>query len=150
MGIEIERRFLFDPGQAPRVERSVRLRQAYLSLTPEVRIRTSGLASSITVKSGSGIVREEYEYKIPEVDAVTLMELSPWLILEKVRGFTEFKGLEWVLDSYMGDNEGLFVAEVELGDPEQYVALPPWIVEEVTNDDRYLSSSLAQTPFRLW
>lgn len=150
MGIEIERRFLFDPGQAPRAEQSMRLKQAYLSLMPEVRIRTSAFASTITVKSGSGIVREEYEYKIPEVDAVTLMGLSPWLILEKVREFTEFNGLEWVLDSYLGDNEGLFVAEVELEDPEQHVVLPPWIVEEVTSDDRYLSASLAQTPFRLW
>ena len=78
------------------------------------------------------------------------MELSSWLILEKIRGFTEFEGFEWIMDWYLGDNEGLYVAEVELEDPKQHVALPPWVTVEVTNDDRYLSSSLARTPFRLW
>ena len=150
MELEIERRFLFDPRLAPEASRSLQLRQAYLSVDPEVRVRSSLSGSTITVKTGSGIARGEWEYRIPASDAADLMSLTPWSVVEKVRGVAEFAGSEWLLDIYLGKNTGLCVAEVELSDPQQDVLIPPWVSKEVTDDYRYHPSFLARFPYVEW
>ena len=150
MALEIERRFLFDPANAPAADRIINLTQGYICLDPEVRIRISGKGSNINVKHGVGISREEYEYEIPEADAYALLRISNWIIQKKTRGFIDFAGLEWSMDTYQEENSGLYVAEVELADPGQEVTLPPWILLEVTDDVRYTSSYLARYPFNGW
>ena len=150
MALEIERRFLFDPASAPNADRAINLTQGYISLDPEVRIRLSDKGSYLTVKHGSGISREEYEYEIPEADAHALLRICRWMIQTKTRGFTCFAGLEWSMDTYHEENNGLYVAEVELTDPAQDVTLPPWVMLEVTDDVRYTSAYLAQFPFTSW
>ena len=150
MGLEIERRFLFKSMDVPNVSRGIHLKQAYLSLSPEVRIRSSIGQSTITVKTGVGVVRGEWEYQIPDSDAVDLMRLTPWSIVEKIRTVTEIAGTEWILDMYLSDNAGLYVAEIELSSPEQELVLPSWIEMEVTDDPRYNASYLARFPYAEW
>jgi adenylate cyclase len=54
------------------------------------------------------------------------------------------------VDVFEGDNAGLVVAEIELDDEAETVALPDWAGEEVTGDVRYYNSHLAVTPFKEW
>jgi adenylate cyclase len=61
-----------------------------------------------------------------------------------------FAGDEWVIDQFIGDNEGLIVAEIELRSEDQHFAAPPWLGREVTGDSRYLNSALAALPFNRW
>ena len=42
------------------------------------------------------------------------------------------------------------VAEVELENAEQEVALPDWVGSEVTGDPRYLNVNLVTRPFSRW
>jgi CYTH domain-containing protein len=72
----------------------------------------------------------------------TLCQGDP--ILEKVRHTVPFGDLDWTIDVYMGPLAGLIFAEVELEDPDQYVQLPPWVGQEVTNDPRFKKSALAR------
>ena len=148
MGLEIERRYLFNPCKAPTPSSSVHLKQAYLSLNPEVRIRLSDAIATMTIKTGTGIARGEWEYAIPKTDAVDLISLTPWFVVEKRRGVVHFADSEWILDEYLGENSGLYIAELELSSEQQSVQIPPWIDAEVTLNSRYNAASLAQVPYR--
>ena len=152
MGIEIERKFLVR-GPGWRVAAPATFRQGYLSRDPErtVRVRLAGDAAFLTVKGRSrGAVRAEYEYPIPPADARELLALCEGPLVEKRRHVLEFGGLTWEVDEFLGENEGLVVAEVELDDASRDVALPDWVGEEVTHEPRYFNSNLSRCPFRLW
>jgi len=54
------------------------------------------------------------------------------------------------VDVFEGANKGLFLAEVELESPDQEIALPDWVVEEVSGDRRYFNAMLANHPISTW
>ena len=54
------------------------------------------------------------------------------------------------MDEFHGENEGLVVAEVELKDPAEPFARPPFLGREVTGDARYYNSQLMRRPYRTW
>jgi adenylate cyclase len=54
------------------------------------------------------------------------------------------------VDEFLGSNAGLFVAELELEDESETFVAPPWLGREVTQDERYYNSSLAERPWREW
>ena len=54
------------------------------------------------------------------------------------------------LTFFLGKNEGLIVAEIELKDESETFSKPDWIAEEVTYDARYLNSNLSLTPYMEW
>ena len=147
MGIEIERKFLVkDPGWRDMASDGVRYSQGYL-IDGEtlVRIRRAGDTASIAVKGPrAGIVRAEFEYEIPVEEAEemlhTLCRPSP---LEKTRHRVKHGAHIWEIDVYTGAHTGLVLAEVELSDVTEEVALPPWVGEEVTGDPRYSNSVLS-------
>jgi len=56
----------------------------------------------------------------------------------------------WDVDVFHGDNDGLVVAEVELGDEQEDFVRPSWLGDEVTDDPRYFNSALSELPFRRW
>jgi adenylate cyclase len=58
--------------------------------------------------------------------------------------------LIWEVDEFLGDNAGLIVAEVELTAETDAIAIPDWIGAEVTGDQRYYNSNLAQNPYKNW
>jgi adenylate cyclase len=56
----------------------------------------------------------------------------------------------WEIDEFLGENQGLLIAEVELTSPDQAIDVPDWVGEEVTTDKRYYNSNLAGNPFSQW
>jgi len=47
-------------------------------------------------------------------------------------------------------NAGLVVAEIELDAEAEAFELPDWVGAEVTDDLRYLNSSLIKHPYSAW
>lgn len=153
MAIEIERKFLVDDPDCIAGLEGERYVQAYLSTDPArtVRVRIAGRRAFLTIKgAGDGISRPEFEYPIPPEDAATMMKLCTTSPLEKTRYRLQCHGLCWEIDVFGGDNQGLMLAEVELGHAEQRLELPRWVGREVSDDPRYSNSSLAVNPYRRW
>ncbi len=154
MPLEIERKFLV-VGDAWRSMGEGKLyRQGYLASEPNrtVRVRVAGEQAFLTIKGASeGISRSEYEYPIPLDHAMEMLDhLCDHPLIEKMRHKIAYGGWLWEVDEFWGDNEGLIMAEVEVPDAQQAIALPEWIGEEVSHDPRYYNSSLAKTPYRSW
>jgi len=154
MGVEIERKFLVRDDTWREGARGKAIRQGYLALGPPVavRVRISGAAAILNIKKAVlDIEREEFEYAIPLDDAHTLLDgLCSGAVIEKTRFEITHAGVLWEVDEFHGANAGLIVAEVELASIDQHVVRPPWAGEEVSDDPRYLNTSLAQRPFREW
>lgn len=154
MGVEIERKFLL-VGEAWRaLGEPVLLRQGYLSSNPDrvVRVRVEGERGVMTIKSRStGATRGEWEYEIPLADANELLDrVCEQPLIEKYRRRIPFAGNMWEVDEFLGANQGLKFAEIELASEDQQFARPDWIGEEVTHDPRYYNSSLVRLPFSKW
>lgn len=79
-----------------------------------------------------------------------MLDLCKQPLIEKNRHMVSHAGLTWEIDEFLGANQGLVVAEVELESEDQDVDLPTWIAEEVTGDNRYFNSTLSVTPFSQW
>jgi len=150
---EIERKFTVDellfkndyPGRF--------IKQGYISHDPEkvVRVRRYGDTAYITIKTKTeSISRDEYEYEIPVSDAEELLALCKDGVIEKVRFELMFEGKTWEIDQFLGDNEGLWVAEIELESEDEHFEKPLWVKEEVSSDKRYFNSYLSQNPFKSW
>jgi CYTH domain-containing protein len=154
MGTEIERKFLVQDRSWEKNARAVRCRQGYLcpgsGIT--VRVRVMGGEGYLTVKGGSeGIVRKEYEYPIPVVEAEEMLDrLCAKPLIEKNRYTFEHAGMVWEVDEFFGENSGLVVAEVELERADQLFSLPDWVGREVTGDARYFNAALVKNPFSRW
>ena len=154
MATEIERKYLvLEETWRSRAVGMV-FRQGYLSTVKErtVRVRVVGDLGYLTVKGLTvGSVRTEFEYQVPIADAEQMLdELCEQPLIEKTRYVIEENGLTWEIDEFAGANEGLIVAEVELGDESQQVDPPDWVGEEVTNDARYFNANLIAHPVSEW
>ena len=155
MAVEIEHKFLVrDERWRREVERSVRMRQGYLTSDARcsVRVRVAGDQGYLNVKSGTlGIQRSEYEYPIPLAEAEEMLDtLCEQPLLEKTRHFVRFGGHLWEIDEFEGDNAGLIVAEVELSRIDEPFDQPDWLGADVSHDIRYYNSQLARHPYRTW
>ena len=154
MGVEIERKFLLRGDGWRALGEPVLLRQGYLSSNPDrtVRVRIEGGQGSMTIKGRSvGATRGEWEYPIPLIDANELLDrLCEQPIIEKYRRRIPVGGHTWEVDEFLGANQGLVVAEIELESEEQQFDKPDWIGDEVTDDRRYFNSSLIRNPFSTW
>ncbi|NEQ95984.1 MAG: CYTH domain-containing protein [Cyanothece sp. SIO2G6] len=154
MGIEIERKFLVT-GEAWRsLSPGTLYRQGYIRTqgSATVRVRIAGETGYLTLKGPTrGLSRLEFEYEIPLAEAQQLLdELCDRPLIEKYRYPIQIGELTWEIDEFIGENQGLILAEVELTDPEQPVDCPAWIGTEVSGDSRYFNSNLAKTPFSQW
>lgn len=154
MGVEIERKFLLQGDGWRSLGQPVLLRQGYLSSQAErvVRVRIEGEGATLTIKGRStGATRGEWEYPIPLADAAELLDrLCERPLIEKYRRRIEYAGNVWEVDEFLGANEGLVFAEIELASEQQAFDKPDWIGAEVTHDPRYFNSSLIRLPFSQW
>ena len=154
MAKEIERKFLVAGEDWRALARGNRYRQGYLSTVKErtVRVRTIDDKGFLTVKGVTvGATRSEYEYMIPAADADEILDnLCEKPIIEKNRYEILLNGVTWEVDEFLGDNDGLIVAEVELQSEDQSFAKPDWIGMEVTDDPRYFNANLIARPFSTW
>ncbi|MCQ2232360.1 MAG: CYTH domain-containing protein [Paludibacteraceae bacterium] len=153
MNIEIERKFLVKNDDWKRLAEPVYYRQAYLN-EPKgntVRVRVEGDKAKLTIKGkANNISRIEIEYDIPMEDAQALFSLAKTPSVEKFRRKIPFGGNIWEVDEFLGDNQGLVVAEIELKSEDQPFEKPDWIGEEVSHDRRYTNSNLANMPYSMW
>jgi len=154
MGLEIERKFLVRDATWRTGARGILYRQGYLLAEKDrtCRVRVVDQVGFLTIKGQtSGISRLEYEYPIPVRDANEMLDrlcLQP--LIEKYRYRVEHAGLVWEVDEFLNENGGLILAEVELEEAEQQIALPPWIGAEVSDDPRYYNANLVRHPFTKW
>ncbi|RIX97565.1 CYTH domain-containing protein [Aureimonas flava] len=147
MATEIERKFLLrGDGWRGLADGGTAIRQFYLAvregLTLRVRLR-EGRPAMITVKTGAGSARGEYEYPIPPADAAELEAARIGLVVEKRRHLVPLGGLTVEIDVFGGALAPLVVAEIELPSPDHPLVLPDWIGTEVTADRRYANAALA-------
>lgn len=155
MAQETERKFLVVGDFRPEVTKATRITQGYLSSVPErtVRVRIKGDKGFITVKgigSDSGASRFEWEKEIPAEDARELLAICEPGVIDKTRYIIPAGRRFFEVDEFYGDNEGLILAEIELGDENEEFVRPEWLGEEVTGDVRYYNSMLMKKPFKTW
>ncbi|MGC9504295.1 CYTH domain-containing protein [Baaleninema sp.] len=154
MATEIERKFLVKHDGWRSLGRGTPYRQGYLVNQKglAVRVRIAGEQGYMTVKGATvGVSRLEYEYPIPLSDAREMLDnLCEPPILEKIRYPIVIGSLLWEIDEFLGENQGLIVAEVEVTDENQAIDLPDWIGEEVSYDPRYYNANLVKFPYSKW
>jgi CYTH domain-containing protein len=155
MGVEIERKYLIDLEKWQAIERppGQYYRQGYLLIDPEktIRIRLADTKGYLTIKGISvDSTRLEYEYEKPATEAKELLDKFSVSELAKVRYNIEFEGKIWEVDEFLGDNAGLFVAEIELKSEDEIIEIPEWVTKEVTNEEKYYNSNLTINPYKNW
>ena len=155
MGIEIERKFLVNKAKWEAVQKPVgdSFRQGYLLTDPKktIRVRQTSDKGFLTIKGISlGASRAEFEYEIPFEEAKELLDQFAVSELSKIRYKILFEEKLWEIDQFLGENEGLIVAEIELESEEEKFSIPDWIDVEVTEEEKYYNSNLTQNPFKNW
>ncbi|MGA9534728.1 MAG: CYTH domain-containing protein [Desulfobacterales bacterium] len=153
MALEIERKFLVKENDW-RNGQGTMYRQGYLNSDENrnVRVRVINDRGYLTVKGISqGATRVEYEYEIPKAEADAMLDnLCEQPLIIKMRFKIEFKGFVWEVDEFLGENQGLTIAELELESENQVFIKPEWIGEEVTGDPKYFNSNLIHRPYSKW
>jgi adenylate cyclase len=116
-----------------------------------IRVRIGGDSAWLSIKSAvTGVERREYEYAIPPGDAELMLAEFCGSVLEKVRHYVPHGGAMFEVDEFLGDNAGLVVAELELGETNEEFPRPPWLGREVSDLLRYYNVHLLQHPYSRW
>lgn len=154
-GLEIERKFLVHKSVDWKAQASSSsyIKQGYFAAVNTVRVRTRDGKAYLTIKGPSrngGMTRYEFEKEITLEEARNLFELCEPGIIEKRRYLVESGGHTFEVDEFYGENEGLVMAEVELGKEDEAFKKPGFIGMEVTGDRRFYNSHMRRNPFRLW
>ncbi len=153
---EIERKFLVSgTGYREQAFRTERIRQGFLSSVPErtVRVRMASDRGWITVKgigNEKGTTRFEWEKEITGKEAEQLLELCEPGIIDKTRYYVENGLHTFEVDEFHGENQGLVIAEIELGEEDESFSRPGWLGREVTGEIRYYNAALSQSPYQNW
>ena len=148
--MEIERKFLVDPGRLPFHPEDYphrKIEQAYLCTSPVVRIRRDGDEYYLTYKSKGLMVREEYNLPLTGEAYCHLRKKADGRIIEKIRYVIPLEdSLALELDIFEGDLAPLVLGEIEFPDEESarnYDA-PEWLGEDVTYSSLYHNSTLSR------
>ena len=155
MAQEIEKKFLVAGDFRQSVRKATRITQGYQSSVPErtVRVRVKGDKGYITIKgigSESGASRFEWEKEIPVEEVMELLKICEPGVIDKTRYLVDVGSHTFEVDEFYGDNEGLTVAEVELGSEDEAFERPQWLGQEVTGDMKYYNSMLIKNPYKNW
>ena len=155
-GFEIERKFLVKDGRYKELAfASSRIRQGYICSGHgrTVRVRIRDAHGYLTIKGPStngGLSRYEFEKEITLDEAEHLMSLCEPGLIDKTRYLVKSGAHTFEVDEFYGENEGLVIAEVELGSEDEPYEKHDFIGEEVTGDKRYYNSHLRVNPYSLW
>lgn len=156
MTLEIERKFLVRNLDFKKESfKKLYLKQGYLNSDSvnTVRVRITNEKAFITIKgksNDSGTTRFEWEKEIATSDAQKLLLLSKTPLVEKTRFYIKNGDLCFEVDEFHGENQGLFLAEIELDNEHQSFNKPNWLGEEVTGDYKYYNSYLSVNPYSSW
>ena len=153
---EIERKFLVrDDSYKAMAYKKKRIRQGYICSERgrTVRVRIQNEEGYLTIKGPSdvsGMSRYEWEHALSLQEAEDLMRLCEPGMIDKTRYLVRSGNHIFEVDEFYGENEGLIVAEVELGTEDEAFVKPGFIGEEVTGDVRYYNSHLMKKPYKMW
>lgn len=155
MAQEIERKFLVTGDYKSKAFCCHHISQGYISSDNgrTVRVRISDDKAYLTIKGPSfdgGLSRFEWEMEIPMKDAEQLMKLCKGGQLTKNRYLVRSGKHVFEVDEFLGDNEGLVMAEVELSSKDDNYVDPGFIGKEVTGDRRYYNVQLMKVPYNKW
>lgn len=157
MHIEIEKKFLVqDDGYKAQAVENHRIRQGYIAHDGgrTVRVRMWDDKGVLTIKGptmgGKGMSRYEWERELTREEAEDLFRLCKPGMVDKTRWIIPAGARKFEVDEFHGDNEGLVMAEIELGSEDETFERPSWLGKEVTGDKRYYNSYLARNPFKTW
>lgn len=155
--LEIERKYLVKAKADWKKQSSgsTRIVQGYLSSVPErtVRVRIQGKRGYLTIKGKSsvnGLSRFEWEKEIPLGEAESLLLICEPGIIEKRRYEIESGDHVVEVDEFLGENQGLLLAEVELTSEDDVFEKPSWLEKEVTGNIKYYNSYLSKHPYQFW
>ena len=145
--MEIERKYLLSALRpADLLGTGVETQQGHLDAgDPEIRIRRRGARFFLTIKSGEGLRRDEYEISIPRATFEKMWPLTEGARVEKTRYTVTDGDDRWEIDAFAGRLAGLYLAEIELTSERRAVEPPAFlaIAREVTDDPEYRNRSLA-------
>jgi adenylate cyclase len=153
---EIERKFLVASEDfKSAASRKTTIKQGYLNSDPDrtVRVRLRDSEGFLTVKGRSsedGLSRFEWEKEINSEEAEELLKLCEPGMIEKIRYEIEVGKHIFEVDEFLGENEGLLLAEVELSSETEEFQKPSWLGPEVTGDLKYYNSYLIKKPYNSW
>lgn len=161
MAIEIERKFLLAGADWRRaVELSQPMSQGYVVgaaalraglARASVRVRVAGERAWLNLKAAEpGIARAEFDLPMPLADARQALATLCDGVIEKIRHHVRVAGMLFEIDEFLGANQGLIVAEIELERVDQPVPPAPWLGREVSGLARYYNVNLIARPFRDW
>lgn len=147
--MEIERKFLIkqlpdDLGQFSKKE----IEQAYLCMTPVIRVRRENDNYYMTYKGKGLMVREEYNLPLTQEGYTHLLAKADGRIITKTRYLIPEKGnLTIELDIFHGELAPLVLAEVEFASVDEANAyrMPDWFDKDVTNDPAYHNSNMSMS-----
>lgn len=149
--MEIERKFLvrtLPPGLADCP--SAEIRQAYLSFTPEIRVRKMGERYFRTEKGLGTLARAEAERVISASEYEAGEQARVSNIIEKTRIRIPLGDeLTAELDIFSGKLEGLLLVEVEFSSLEaaERFSPPAWFGDEVTELEQFKNRRLSLLEF---
>lgn len=144
--MEIERKFLVRSLPDLRMCRRKEIEQFYISTVPEIRARRAGANCFLTIKRGSGLVREEYEIPLSLNEFNALRSKMVGKVVQKVRYYLDMSsGLVIELDVFKGELTPLSLVEVEFKSEEDAKAFipPDWFGVDVTDNEAYKNKNLA-------
>ena len=129
--------------------------QGFLSSVPErtVRVRKIDDVGWITVKgigNSAGTTRFEWEKQISGQEAADLLGLCESGRIEKIRYYIKKGDHTFEVDEFEGRNQGLVIAEIELGHEDESFEKPEWLDQEVTGEIRYYNAALSKKPYSEW
>lgn len=152
MAQEIERKFLVKGDlsfiRGKRDATSALIEQTYLASTDNEEVRLRSICTGefktyvLTVKSGEGLIRKEFEVSISEELYEKMLSFSSFKPLVKERiSFIE-DGYKIEVDIYKDFN--FIIAEVEFKDESEAkdYNVPDWFGEEKTYNKRYKNKTL--------
>lgn len=144
--LEIEKKYIVSTLPDLVNENTLIISQGYISASdPEVRIRRANDDYFLTIKKGTGLVRQETEICISELQFSSLWPLTEGKRIEKQRHLIPWKSHTIELDVFSKSLSPLIIAEIEFPSIEASEAFmaPSWLGSEITHDPRYKNKNLA-------
>ena len=148
---KIERRFLLKeiPYDLENQE-CINIKQGYLNIDPEVRLKKADNEYSLMTRVRNGLVKIDNEQLILEESFNELFKSIKTNIIEKKRYHLNLDdGKLAVLDAYQQNLEGLYIIKVKFDnelDAKEF-EIPSWFDDEVTFNNLYKSKNLAVIDF---
>lgn len=145
--MEIERKFLIDSvPESLEGYTKKKIEQAYLSTEPVIRVRQMDDKYFLTYKSKGMMARVEEEFPLTREAYEHLKAKADGRVITKNRYCIPYEQWTIELDCFLGELEGMMLAEVEFASVEEAkeFVMPSWFKKDVTFEKEYHNSYLSQ------